>query len=101
MRVRPWIIAFVLAALLCPLASVPTLADSDQDRARQCAQSGQCVPLNQVLKSVRRQYKGQVLDTQLYDAGGRWIYRVRVLGKDGQVRDVGVDGRSGQIIGVQ
>jgi uncharacterized membrane protein YkoI len=101
MRVRPLIRGLVLAALLHSGASMPTLADSDQDRARKCAQSGECVPLNQVLKSVRRQYKGQVLDTQLFDAGGRWVYRVRILGKDGQVRDVGVDGRSGQIIGVQ
>jgi uncharacterized membrane protein YkoI len=101
MRARSLFHGLVLAALLHPVASLPSLADSDQDRARQCAQSGECVPLNQVLKSVRRQYKGQVLDTQLFNAGGRWVYRVRILGKDGQVRDVGVDGRSGQIIGVQ
>jgi uncharacterized membrane protein YkoI len=50
---------------------------------------------------VRKQYKGEVLDAQLLDLGGAWIYRVRVLTKDGQVLDIGVDGQSGQIIDVQ
>jgi uncharacterized membrane protein YkoI len=84
-----------------PLAPVPAAADNDQDRAREAVQSGQVRPLNQILKSVRRQYKGEVLDAQLFDFGGQWVYQVRLLTKDGQVLDIAVDGRSGQIIGVQ
>lgn len=87
------------AALL--LAAAPAVADSDQDRARAAVQSGQVKPLAQILEAVRKQYKGRVLDAQLLDLGGAWIYRVRLLTKEGQVLDVGVDGQSGQIVGVQ
>jgi uncharacterized membrane protein YkoI len=84
-----------------PLAPAPAAADNDQDRAREAVQSGQVRPLNQILKSVRRQYKGEVLDAQLFDFGGQWVYQVRLLTKDGRVLDIAVDGQSGQIIGVQ
>ena len=95
---------FCLLLLLlgaAPLAPTAVMADNDQDRAREAVQSGQVRPLNQILKSVRKQYKGEVLDAQLYDFGGQWVYQVRLLTKDGQVLDIAVDGRSGQIIGVQ
>lgn len=92
-------LACLAAAVL--LAAAPAAADSDQDRAREAVQSGQVKPLNQILKAVRRQYKGEVLDAQLLDLGGAWIYRVRLLTKEGQVLDIGVDGQSGQIVDVQ
>jgi uncharacterized membrane protein YkoI len=89
-----------LVALLL-LGAGPACADSDQDRARAAVESGEVKPLNAILKSVRKQYKGQVLDTQLLDLGGRWVYRIRMLTQDGKVLDIGVDGRSGQIMDVQ
>jgi uncharacterized membrane protein YkoI len=63
--------------------------------------SGPSVSLKEVRRIVRRQFGGQILDTQLFQSQGGWIYRVRVLMDDGRVIDVGVDGQSGQIIGVQ
>lgn len=63
--------------------------------------SGPSVSLKEVRRIVRRQFGGQILDTQLFQTGGGWVYRVRVLMDDGRVVDVGVDGQTGQIIGVQ
>jgi uncharacterized membrane protein YkoI len=63
--------------------------------------SGPSVSLKEVRRIVRRQFGGQILDTQLFKNDGRWVYRVRVLMDDGRVVDVGVDGQTGQIIGVQ
>jgi hypothetical protein len=63
--------------------------------------SGPAVSLKEVRRIVRRQIDGEILDTQLYETGGGWIYRVRVLSKDGRVVDVGVDVNTGQIIDVQ
>ena len=83
------------------LGAAPAFADSDQDRARAAVASGEVKPLGAILKAVRQKYKGQVLDSQLLDLGGRWVYRVRFLTQDGQALDIGVDGKSGQIIDVQ
>jgi uncharacterized membrane protein YkoI len=83
------------------LAGAPAWSDSDQDRARAAVESGEVKPLKQILKSVRKAYKGEVLDAELLDLGGFWMYRVRVLSDDGQVYDLGVDGRSGEIVDVR
>ena len=71
------------------------------EEAQNQSGSGPAVSLKEVRRIVRRQFGGEILDTQLYETGGGWIYRVRVLQKDGRVVDVGVDGNSGQIIDVQ
>ena len=71
------------------------------DEAQNQSGSGPAVSLKEVRRIVRRQFGGEILDTQLYETGGGWIYRVRVLQKDGRVVDVGVDGNSGQIVDVQ
>ncbi len=99
-----WFSRIVMLALALSLslpAAAPVRADSDQDRARDAVESGKVKPLNVILKSVRRQYKGQVLDAQLLDLGDAWIYRVRMLTNDGQVLDLGVDGQSGRIVDVR
>lgn len=79
----------------------PPAPQNEQDRARAAVQSGKVKPLGVILQSVRRRYKGQVLDAQLFETGNGWIYRVRMLTQDGRVLDIGVDARSGQILGVQ
>jgi len=71
------------------------------DEAQNQSGSGPAVSLKDVRRIVRRQFGGEILDTQLYETGGGWIYRVRVLQKDGRVVDVGVDGNTGQIVDVQ
>jgi uncharacterized membrane protein YkoI len=63
--------------------------------------SGPSVSLKEVRRIVRRQFGGQILDSDLHKGENGWVYRVRVLLDDGRVIDVGVDGQTGQIIGVQ
>jgi uncharacterized membrane protein YkoI len=87
----------VLVAALVPHSAH---ADSDQDRARKAVEQGQVLPLNAVLKSIRHQCKGRVLDAQLFPGGRGWVYRVRVLARDGQVADIVLDAQSGQIMGM-
>jgi hypothetical protein len=79
----------------------PSYRSTAEDEIQVQENSGPAVSLKEVRKIVRRQYGGQILDTQLFQTGGGWVYRVRVLMDDGRVIDVGVDGQTGQIIGVQ
>ncbi len=94
------ILAALLSVGLLPVAP-PAWADSDQNRAREAVKSGKVKPLKAILKAVRRQVEGQVLDAELLEFGGVWLYRIRVLTSDGRVLDLGVDGQSGQIIDVR
>lgn len=103
-------------AVACPLPALaeggdwggvllPEIGDSQPgpawDQAQNQNNSGPAVSLKEVRRIVRRQYGGQILDTDLFQTEGGWVYRVRVLMNDGRVVDVGVDGQTGQIIGEQ
>jgi hypothetical protein len=103
-------------AALCPIPAMaeggdrggillPEIGDSQSgpawDEVQNQNNSGPAISLKEVRRIVRRQIDGEILDTQLFQNQGGWVYRVRVLMDDGRVVDVGVDGQTGQIIGVQ
>jgi uncharacterized membrane protein YkoI len=54
------------------------------------------LPLDRILPVVQRTVPGRVLDVQVTGAA----YRVKVLKPNGQVAQVTVDGRSGQVLRV-
>ena len=68
--------------------------------ARAAAQSGQIVPLSRVIGQIRAAANGEILPPpQLCNIGGRYVYLVNVLTRDGQVTRLTVDASSGNIIG--
>ena len=89
---------FALAGLLA-VAALPDPAFADKKKKNQTGdQSGGCMPLKRVIRSVQHQYGGRVLDA---GQGGGGVYWVRLLTGDGRVIDVSADCASGQVIDVQ
>lgn len=87
----------VLMVLLLPM-SPQVWAHRDQDRARQAVQSGQILPLNKVLTQVEAQHPGQVLEVELEQKGGRWLYEIKVIDATGQMMRLHVDATTGAIL---
>jgi uncharacterized membrane protein YkoI len=83
---------------LLALACAPLPAAADKKKPVQGGDSGECLPLKRVIRSVSQQYGGRVLDAGF---GGNGIYVIRLLTADGRVLDVTVDCASGQVIGVR
>lgn len=90
-------IVFGLLGLLA-LACAPLPAAADKKKPVQGGDSGGCLPLKRVIRSVSQQYGGRVLDAGF---GGNGVYVIRLLTNDGRVLDIAVDCASGQIMGVQ
>ena len=68
--------------------------------ARAVAQSGEIVPLSRMIGQIRAAANGEILPPpQLCNIGGRYVYLVNVLTRDGQVTRLTVDASSGNIIG--
>src|SRR5690606_5591699 len=68
--------------------------------ARTAVQSGQVIPLSKMLKQIRKAAGGEILPPpQLCESGGRYVYLVNVLSRDGQVTRLTVDASSGSILG--
>ena len=94
-HLRSMLLGIASAAVLL---SVPALAEShDQDAARQAVESGEILPLADILAAVRGKLPGEVVGVEIESEKGHWIYEFRVLDGNGGLFEVYVDARSGEI----
>jgi|SRR5689334_11037209 uncharacterized membrane protein YkoI len=93
--------AALLAALLPFLTAGPVCARDDdhdkRDAVRRAVQSGDVLPLAQILPKVRSKVAGDVTGIDIERERGRWRYEFRIIGRDGRVLEVHVDARSGEV----
>jgi hypothetical protein len=68
--------------------------------ARAAVQSGQALPLSQMLGRIRSAAGGEIVPPpQLCNQGGHLVYIVNILSSGGKVTKLTVDARSGSILG--
>lgn len=101
---RRWRTPFLsLCAILLVCGSGTVFGGDGHDRARQALEAGEVLPLRTILERVERQHPGQVVDVELErergNAGGRWVYEVKVLRSGGSLVKLKVDARDGTILG--
>jgi uncharacterized membrane protein YkoI len=80
------------------LASPPVLADSEQDRARAAVQAGKVLPLKTLLERLEREHPGQVLEVELEQDDGRWVYEIKLLQPGGRLVKLELDAASGALL---
>ncbi len=71
----------------------------DHERARQALEAGQIQPLRAILDRVEREHPGQVMEVELENEDGRWLYEVKLLQKDGMLVKLKLDARDGTLLG--
>ena len=90
----------VLALLACCMGLQTAAASNkgDHERARQALESGQILPLRTVLDKLEREHPGKVLEVELEQDDGRWIYEVKLLQADGQLLKLKLDAKTGVLL---
>ncbi len=98
-------ITHFLAALALLAAPPPALAQGAfwqlqlaPDGPRDAVQSGQVMPLREIVRRVQSSEPGELLDAQLVQAGGRAIYVILWLTPDGRRLQIDVDAQTGRIL---
>lgn len=76
-------------------------AHSDQDNARRAVREGRVLPLGQVLQRVQQRVPGRLLDADLIERGGRSIYLIKMMTRDGNVAIVSADAVTGNILSIR
>jgi len=91
---------WVLALLVGSLGLQPAWSGShdDHNRARQALQAGQVLPLGKVLERLEREHPGQVLEVELEQEGGRWVYEIKLLQPQGQLVKLKLDARTATLL---
>jgi uncharacterized membrane protein YkoI len=102
-------IGLCLAAVV--LSSLPSWADSDgehddhyehdHDRALKAVRKGEVMPLEKVLTLVRTKYKGTVVHTKLQREHGVWMYELKILDRNGRMREVYGNAKTGKPIKIE
>lgn len=98
---RRLVIFVLLGLVLAGLPQTATAGPGSHDRAREAVRSGQIRPLGEIIAGVTKRYPGRVVDVDLLQGPGRWVYRVKMLRRDGGVMVVDVDARSNRILSVR
>ena len=91
-----------LPVILLPIlmaGSVAASADEDShDRALEAVARGEILPLSTILDRLHQTDRGQVLEVELENEHGRWIYEVKTLAADGVVGKRLLDARTGALL---
>lgn len=98
MKQRVVISVIVGLILLSLIPGRSLIADDDSQRARQLQQRGQILPLEQIIESAMSVKSGQILETELDDDDGRYIYELEILDQHGQVWELELDASNGELI---
>ena len=73
-------------------------ADQDADRARMLKQRGDILPLEQVIESAMAVKPGQILETELDEDDGRYVYELEILDDRGQVWELELDASTAELL---
>jgi uncharacterized membrane protein YkoI len=65
---------------------------------REAPRPAQRASIDRVIEQIQRRYKAQVIDVKETKSGERLIYVLRLLSRDGNVKNVRVDAESGKEI---
>ena len=97
----PYVMHF-LPVILIPIlmaGSVAASADEDShDRALEAVARGEILPLSTILDRLHQTDRGQVLEVELENEHGRWIYEVTTLADNGVVSKRLLDARTGTLL---
>jgi len=77
---------------------INVLASGDHDEARRLLESGDIMPLEQILNRLRPEYPGKILEIELEQEDGRRVYEIEMLGNDGIVWELIIDARTGELL---
>lgn len=85
-------------AVLGIVLALPLQAESDSERARLLKQQGKILPLEQVIAAAMAVKPGQILETELEEDDGRFVYELEILDEAGQVWELELDAATAELI---
>ncbi|WDT74982.1 MAG: PepSY domain-containing protein [Candidatus Manganitrophus sp.] len=93
-----WFNVSVFVVLILILSPGAGLADGDHDRAKQLKEAGEILSLEQVIERAKRDHPGQLLEAELEEKKGRFIYELELLDQEGIVWELKYDAKSGELL---
>jgi uncharacterized membrane protein YkoI len=77
---------------------VGSVGASEQQRARALVEQGEILPLTEIIPHVRAAQPGRIVEVELKYKRDAWLYELEVLDHQGQLWELLVDARSGEVL---
>jgi uncharacterized membrane protein YkoI len=91
------VFAIIVIGLLTATAA---LADSlSADRVRALVGRGEILPLEEILKRNETHVGGRIIEIEIEQKRGTYVYEIKVLRPDGRYRELKIDARTGVLVG--
>jgi uncharacterized membrane protein YkoI len=87
----------VLVSLLV-MPGVMLAKDIDQDEAKVLRQQGAILPLEEILQAAQKQHAGRVIQVELEERHGRYVYEVEIADNNGKVWEMKIDARDASLL---
>ena len=102
LRLLRGLVRCALPAVICAGALTSTAAaQSDHMTARKLLESGEILPLEQIVTGARAARPGEVIETELEREDGRYVYEVEILDATGRVWEVKLDAKTGELLEIE
>ncbi|WP_408593792.1 PepSY domain-containing protein [Paracoccus marcusii] len=90
-----------LMLILLPLTLAAQPIAPDYETARQAVDRGDMLPLEQILARIEARHPGRIVEVELEEEDGLWLYEIEVLTPEGRLIEIELDARTGAILGYE
>lgn len=91
----------VPATMIATLLTGTGFSEETHQRAKRLKEAGDILPLEKIIERAREKYTGTVLETELEEKKGRMIYEIELLERNGVVREMKFDARTGELLKIK
>ncbi|MGD9670724.1 MAG: PepSY domain-containing protein [Hyphomicrobiaceae bacterium] len=93
---RHAILTFIVVAIL---AAAPAWADGlSAERVRALVERGEILTLEEILKRNESSLGGRIIEIEIEQKGGTYVYEIKVLRADGRYRELKIDARTATLL---
>lgn len=91
--------ALAVLTLLGVSMGGPDVHGDQHDHARRLRESGEIQPLEEIIAKARQQHPGHLIETELEEIFGRYVYEIELVDDHGVVWELKYDAVTGELIG--
>jgi uncharacterized membrane protein YkoI len=92
-------LALAMALALAAAAPAPVKADDDHDSALRLRERREILPLEELLRRLDLGKDVRILEIESEMEHGAALYEIEYVERNGRIRKIRVDARSGQVLG--
>ena len=90
--------AFTVLAIALLTATAAFGDALSAERGRELVERGEILPLEQILKQNEASIDGRIIEVEIEQKCGSYVYEIKILGGDGRTREIKIDARTGVIV---